>query len=52
MSHAKDCNIKVELNYKIPVIFHNLKSYNSRFIMQELSNFNFKINVIKYGLEK
>ena len=52
MSYAKDCNIKIELNYKIPVLFHNLKSYDSRLIIQELSNFNSKTSVIKNGLEK
>ena len=31
-----DCNINVKWNHKISVVFHNLKSYYSRFIMQEL----------------
>ena len=29
----RDCNIKVKLNHKIPIVFHNLKNYNSYFIM-------------------
>ena len=31
-----DCNINVKLNHKIPVIFQNLKQYDSYLIMQEL----------------
>ena len=31
-----DCNIKVKLNYKIPVAFHNQSNYDSHLIMQEL----------------
>ena len=51
-SARRDCNIKVKLNHKIQVIFYNLKNYDSHLIMQELSKFNFKINVIPNGLEK
>ena len=40
------------LNHKIPIIFHNLKNYDSHLIMQELGKFNLKINVIPNGLEK
>ena len=35
-SAHRDCNIKVKLNYKIPVIFHNQSNYDSHLIMQEL----------------
>ena len=28
------CNINFKLNHKIPVVFDNLKSYDSRLIMQ------------------
>ena len=35
-SAHRDCDINVKLNCKIPVIFHNLKNYDSNFIMQEL----------------
>ena len=48
----RDCNINVKLNHKIPVVFHNLKNYNSHLIMQELGKFNLKINVMPNGLEK
>ena len=32
----KDCNINLTLNHKTPVVFHNLKNYDSHLIMQEL----------------
>ena len=51
-SANRDCNINVKLNQKIPVVFHNLKSYDSHLIKQELDKFNLKINVIPNGLEK
>ena len=31
-----DCNIKVELNHTIPIVFHNLKNDDLHLIMQEL----------------
>ena len=49
-SAHRDCNIKVELNHKILVAFHNLESYDSHLIMQELSKFHFKINLIQNEL--
>ena len=51
-SENRDCNINVKLDHKIPVVFHNLKSYDSHLIMQELDKFNLKVNVISNGLEK
>ena len=36
----------------VPVIFHNLKGYDSHLIFKELSKFNVKISVIPNGLEK
>ena len=47
-----DCNIKFQLTKKIPVIFQNLKGYDSHLIFCELNKFNLKINVIPNGLEK
>ena len=47
-----DCNINGKLNRKSPIVFHNLKNYDSHLIMQELGNFNFKINVIPNGLKQ
>ena len=41
-SAHRDCNINVKLNHKIPVVFHNLKNYDSQFVMKELGKFNLK----------
>ena len=46
------CNIDLKLNYKILVVFHNLKNYDFHLIMQKLGKFNHKIYVITNGLEK
>ena len=48
----RDCNIELKLHHKIPAVFHNLKSYDSHLIMQELGKFSFKINVLPNELEK
>ena len=48
----RDFIIKVKLNHKIPIVFHNLKKYESHLIMQGLDKFDFKINVIRNGVEK
>ena len=47
-----DCNINFKLNHKIPVVFHNLKKYDSHLIIQKLSKFILGINFIPNGLEK
>ena len=47
----RDCNINIKLNHKVPVVFHNLKKYDSHLIMQELGKFNLKINITPNGLE-
>ena len=36
---------------KVPVIFHNLRGYNSHLIFSELGKFDVKISVIPNGLE-
>ena len=51
-SAHRDCNIKVKLNPKTSVKFHNLKNYHAHLIMQKLSKFNYKLNVIPNGFEK
>ena len=51
-SAHRDFNINVELNHKIPAVFHSLKNYDSHLIMQKLGKLNLKINVIPNGLEK
>ena len=48
----RDCNIKVKLNHKIPIVFLNLKSYDSYLIIQELDKISFKMNVILKRSEK
>ena len=50
-SAHRNCNINIKLNHKIPIVFHNLKNYDSDLIMQELGKFNFKTNVIPNGLK-
>ena len=46
------CNINLKITKKVPVIFHNLKGYDSHLIFKELGKFNVKISVIPHGLEK
>ena len=46
------CNINLKLTKNIPVIFHNLKGYDSHLIIQEIDMSDVKISVIPNGLEK
>ena len=46
------CNIKLKASKQLPVIFHNLRGYDSHLIFKELSKFNCSIDVIPNGLEK
>ena len=46
------CNINLKITKKVPVIFHNLKEYDSHLIFKEFSKFNLKISVIRNELEK
>ena len=48
----RSCNIKFQLNKKVPVIFHNLRRYNSHLIFCKLDKFDVKIDVIPNRLEK
>ena len=46
------CNVNFQLTKNIPVIFHNLRGYDSHLIFNELNKFDVKIKVIPNGLEK
>ena len=65
-SAHQDCNLNFKLTDKIPVVFHNLKGYDSHFIMQEIGEIvkknsyvdekgkkhEMNINVIPNNIEK
>ena len=58
-SAHQDCNLKLRINpkeFKIPVIFHNVRGYDSRFIMQEIGSIgkehDLEINCILNCMEK
>ena len=51
-SAHRDCNINLNLNKKVPVVFYNLKNCDSNLIMQEPDKFNLKINVILNEFKK
>ena len=46
------CNINFQLTKKVPVIYHDLRGYDSHLIFSELNKFDAKISVIPNGLEK
>ena len=48
----QSCNLDFQLTKRNPVIFYNLKGYDSHLIFSVLHKFNLKINVIPNGLEK
>ena len=51
-SAHQGCNTNLRLTKKVPVIFHNLRSYDGHLIMQEISNYDLEISVLPNGLEK
>ena len=48
----RSCNVNYQSTKKIPVIFHNLRGYDSHLIFSDLNKFDVKISVIPNGLEK
>ena len=46
------CNLQLRLTHTIPVIFHNLRGYDSHLLLQELGRFEREINVIPNNMEK
>ena len=46
------CNLKHRITWKIPVVFHNLRGYDSHLIMQEIGKFKMDVNVIPNNMEK
>ena len=58
-SAHQNCNLKLRISpkeFKIPVIFHNLRGYDSHFIMQDIGSIgksnNLDINCIPNNMEK
>ena len=47
-----NCNINFQLTKKVPVIFYNLRGYDSHLIFNEFDTFDVKIGVIPNGFEK
>ena len=46
------CNKNIQLTKKGPIIFHNLRGYDSHLIFCGLNKFHVKISVIRSGLAK
>ena len=47
-----ECNLNYKFTGKIPVIFHNLRGYDSHLIMSAIGKTNKKINCIANNMEK
>ena len=45
------CNLGMKMTKTIPVIFHNLKGYDSHLLLPELGKFNKKISVIPNNMQ-
>ena len=44
--------LNLNLNKRIPAVFHILQNYDLDLIFQEIGKYNFKINVIPKTIEK
>ena len=51
-SAHRDCSINLKIHYKIHVVFHSLKHYDSKLFMQQLGTSNLQINVMPNWLKK
>ena len=47
-----NCNKKLKLTRKLPIIFHNLQGYDGYIIFKELNNFDVDVAVIPKGIDK
>ena len=45
------CNANLKLSKKVPVIFPNLRGYDSHLILKEIDKFDVKLSIIPSGLE-
>ena len=50
-AHNK-CNLKYSLSDVVPVVFHNLRNYDSHFIMQEIGKFKRNIKIIPNNMQR
>ena len=46
------CNLGMKLSSVIPVVFHNLRCYDSHLLLQELGKFGKSISIIPNNMEK
>ena len=46
------CNVNLKVCKKVPVIFHNLRGYDSHLVFKKLSKFNCRVSFIPNGFEK
>ena len=50
-AHDK-CNLEFKVSNRIPILFHNLKGYDSHHLIKHLGQFNKEIKVIPNNMEK
>ena len=47
-----ECNLQLKLSHQIPIIFHNLKGYDTHHLMLKIGELKKNINVIPNNMEK